>query len=285
MVKTADYLFRFTGKAKYADYIERALYNGFLAQQNQHTGMPTYFLPLSSGSRKKWGTKRNDFWCCHGTMVQAQTVYSGLIYYTDEDKLIVSQYIPSEAKLSVSGHNVKINQTTNMKSYNSQVLFDEHGSGEKSRWSLKFDINSDGSEFTVKLRLPEWCVGEPVVKLNGEKTDHIIDNGYITIRKKWENDTVDLLFKNEVRMEKLPNSELCAMVDGPIVLAGLTDADCGIKGENPSEFLSPRCEHTYGTYIWKQNCYVTKNQPKNFALRPLYDITDELYTVYFTNLR
>lgn len=86
-------------------------------------------------------------------------------------------------------------------------------------------------------------------------------------------------------MEKLPNSELCAIVDGPIVLAGLTDADCGIKGENPSEFLSPRCEHTYGTYIWKQNCYVTKNQPKNFALRPLYDITDELYTVYFTNLR
>lgn len=285
MVKTADHLFRFTGKSKYADYIERALYNGFLAQQNQHTGMPAYFLPLSSGSKKKWGTKRNDFWCCHGTMVQAQTVYSGLIYYTDEDKLIVSQYIPSEAELSVSGHNVKINQTTNMKSYNSQVLFDEHGSGEKSRWSLKFDINSDGSEFTVKLRLPEWCVGEPVVQLNGEKADHIIDNGYITIRKKWENDTIDLLFKNEVRMEKLPNSELCAIVDGPIVLAGLTDADCGIKGENPSEFLSPRCEHTYGTYIWKQNCYVTKNQPKNFALRPLYDITDELYTVYFTNLR
>lgn len=46
MVRTASYLYKFTGEAQYADYIERCLYNGFLAQQNPHTGMPTYFLPL-----------------------------------------------------------------------------------------------------------------------------------------------------------------------------------------------------------------------------------------------
>ena len=54
MVRAAEYLFRRTGKKEYADYIERAIYNGFLAQQNKETGMPTYFLPLLPGSKKKW---------------------------------------------------------------------------------------------------------------------------------------------------------------------------------------------------------------------------------------
>lgn len=40
MVRTASYLLKYTGEAQYADYIERALYNGFLAQQNAQTGMP-----------------------------------------------------------------------------------------------------------------------------------------------------------------------------------------------------------------------------------------------------
>ena len=83
MVRTASYLFRFTGESKYGDYIERCLYNGFLAQQNAVTGMPAYFLPLRAGGHKKWGTRRHDFWCCHGTMVQAQCLYPELIYYED----------------------------------------------------------------------------------------------------------------------------------------------------------------------------------------------------------
>lgn len=57
MVRLADYLLRFTGDKKYGDYIEKNLYNGFLAQQNKFTGMPAYFLPLKAGSRKKWGAK------------------------------------------------------------------------------------------------------------------------------------------------------------------------------------------------------------------------------------
>ena len=40
MVRTASYLLKYTGEAQYADYIERALYNGFLAQQNAQTGKP-----------------------------------------------------------------------------------------------------------------------------------------------------------------------------------------------------------------------------------------------------
>ena len=87
--------------AKYLDYIEQNLYNGFLAQQNRFTGMPTYFLPMKSGGVKTWGSPKNDFWCCHGTMVQAQTIYQNLCYYQKdgENRIYVAQYIPSEGEI------------------------------------------------------------------------------------------------------------------------------------------------------------------------------------------
>ncbi|MBO4591288.1 MAG: glycoside hydrolase family 127 protein, partial [Eubacterium sp.] len=80
MVRVAQYLFKWTGDSKYSDYIERCIYNGYLAQQNKDTGMPTYFLPMTTGSKKKWATKRNDFWCCQGTMIQAETRFPEMIY-------------------------------------------------------------------------------------------------------------------------------------------------------------------------------------------------------------
>jgi len=289
MVRTAQYLFTWTGDTTYADYIERCLYNGFLAQQNQWTGMPTYFLPLKSGSRKKWGSKTRDFWCCHGTMVQAQTLYPDLIYFSDEEKnrLFVSQYIPSQLTFCQEDVDIKVSQTTDMKSYNSQVFFDEHSGGDMSRWSLKFSVEtSKPKAFTLSLRVPCWVTDAPIVVINGKQLKDIsIENDWLNITKEWSGDILQILFPSKLVMEKLPDMpELAALVDGPIVLAGLTDSDCGLVGDfdSPEEFLYQQIEHTYGTFPWKQNCYVTKNQPKNINFKPLYEISDEEYTVYFT---
>jgi len=289
MARTAQYLFKWTGDARYADYIEKCLYNGFLAQQNPATGMPTYFLPLKAGSRKKWGSKTHDFWCCHGTMVQAQTLYPDLIYFcdTESNTIAVSQYIPSRLTYRHGNEDICIEQTTDMKSYNSQVFFDEHSGGDMSRWSLKFSItSSEPKEFTLSLRIPGWVSTAPAIMLNGQVQEHTsIKNGWLNIKKEWSNDVLQILFPSSIVMEALPDMpELAAAVDGPIVLAGLTDCDCGLSGsfENPDTFMYPQIEHTYGTYPWKQNCYVTRNQPKNIVFKPLYEIADETYTVYFT---
>ena len=286
MVRTAEYLYRWTGDTRYADYIERAVYNGFLAQQNKHTGMPTYFLPLRAGAEKKWGTKRNDFWCCHGTMVQSPTLYPGIIYYTDKDSISVAQYIPSDAAVCMNGKKVKISQTTDMLSYNNQVFFDEHSGGEKSRWSVRFEVGCEESaEFTLKLRVPCWCAGTPKLIIDSQAAAPQISDGYILLSRVWTGITViNLVFESKVVLEPLDDqSDLCALVDGPIVLAGLTDKDSGIRYDGDIEnALYQRTEHTYATYVWKQNCYVTKGQRENFELMPLYDVTDEKYTVYFT---
>lgn len=284
MVRTASYLLKYTGEAQYADYIERALYNGFLAQQNAQTGMPAYFLPLGAGSRKKWGTKTRDFWCCHGTMVQAQTLYPELVWFTDGDKITAAQYIPSEFTAEMNGANVTVSQTTGMKYYNDQAFFDEKDDGQMSRWLLKFSVKCDKPvRFTLSLRVPEWAKGV-VLEVNGKNTAAPVKDGWLDITADWQNDSVQVFFPSELRAETLPDMpELMAVVDGPIVLAGITGSDCGITGADKlNEQFMPQMEHTYGTFPWRQNSWRTRNQPQSVMFRPLYEVTDEEYTVYFT---
>lgn len=284
MVRTASYLLKYTGEAQYADYIERALYNGFLAQQNAQTGMPAYFLPLGAGSRKKWGTKTRDFWCCHGTMVQAQTLYPELVWFTDGDKITAAQYIPSEFTAEMNGANVTVSQTTGMKYYNDQAFFDEKDDGQMSRWLLKFSVKCDkNARFTLSLRVPEWAKGVEL-EVNGKNTAAPVKDGWLDITADWQNDSVQVFFPSELRAETLPDMpELMAVVDGPIVLAGITGSDCGITGADKlNEQFMPQMEHTYGTFPWRQNSWRTRNQPQSVMFRPLYEVTDEEYTVYFT---
>lgn len=284
MVRTASYLLKYTGEAQYADYIERALYNGFLAQQNAQTGMPAYFLPLGAGSRKKWGTRTRDFWCCHGTMVQAQTLYPELVWFTDGDKITAAQYIPSEFTAEMNGANVTVSQTTGMKYYNDQAFFDEKDDGQMSRWLLKFSVKCDKpARFTLSLRVPEWAKGVEL-EVNGKNTAAPVKDGWLDITADWQNDSVQVFFPSELRAETLPDMpELMSVVDGPIVLAGITGSDCGITGADKlNEQFMPQMEHTYGTFPWRQNSWRTRNQPQSVMFRPLYEVTDEEYTVYFT---
>lgn len=282
MVRLADYLLRFTGDKSYADYIEKNLYNGFLAQQNKYTGMPAYFLPLKAGSRKKWGSKIRDFWCCHGTTVQAHTIYPSLCWYEDEGRVLIEQYINSRYDRS---DNVSITQNIDMKYYNGGALFDEYDGSRMSRWYLTVNVCAKKPErFTLSLRIPEWVSGEPVVLVNGN-AEGTVENGYFNIDRLWENDTVNMYFPAALTISVLPDiPNAAAFLEGPIVLAGLCGSDCGIQMKNgaPESALVNITEHTYGTFPWQQSVYRTIGQPVNFDLIPLYDITNEEYTVYFT---
>lgn len=289
MVRLADYLYRFTGDTVYADYIERNLYNGFLAQQNKETGMPTYFLPMRAGSRKKWGSRTRDFWCCHGTMVQSQTIYPSLCYYLDDaaNRLVVSQYIPSAARFEKDGDTVEITQHVDMKYYNAQAFFDEKDDSQMSRWLLKFNIQAN-SRFTLALRMPCWLKESPTVTVNGETRQALsINNGYLELDRTWGNDELTIYLPPALQFAPLPDMpQIAAVMEGPIVLAGLCDADRGLymdaSAVDAENVLSPRYEHTYSVFPWQQSLYRTINQPENVTFIPLYDVTDEQYTIYFT---
>lgn len=283
MVRLAQYLYKFTGKAEYADYIELNLYNGFLAQQNKNTGTPDYFLSLITGSKKEWGSKTRDFWCCHGTMVQAQSMYTKLCYALSEDEntVFVNQYIPSK----LNSNDIKINQYIDMKFYDTQSFFEQTAKTNTSRWQIKFEVNSNNKDIQIAFRIPQWCNNEPLILLNGGKIKLNIKDNYVLISRKWNNDCVEIIFNPSVRAVPLPGDEtLVAFMEGPIVLAGLTDEDCGIKfsENNMTDSFKQLSEHIYSSFSWKQSNYVTKNQVKNISFKPLYEIQDETYTVYFT---
>ena len=112
-----------------------------------------------------------------------------------------------------------------------------------------------------------------------------VRDGYIVLNRVWSEDELDVFFPSEVRFEPLEGApEMIALVDGPIVLAGLTDRDCGLTGalSRPESILLPETPHTYDVFVWLQNTYRTRRQPENFRFVPLYEVTDETYTVYFT---
>lgn len=287
MVRLAEYLFRFTGETVYADYIEKNLYNGFLTQHNKETGTPAYFLPMQAGGKKKWGSKRHDFWCCHGTTVQAHTIYPTLCYYHDGDeRLVVGQYIPSEYCWKRQGSTVCISQSVDMKYYNAEAFFDENDDSQMSRWLMKLTIKADApTAFTLALRVPGWAAGAPEVTLNGEKVEVQVENGYIHLNRRWTEDSIHIYFPAALTLSTLPDMpEVSAVMEGPVVLAGLCDCDCGLhmEGDDPATALRPAIEHTYSTFPWQQSTYRTVGQPKNFTFVPLHDVTDECYTLYFT---
>ena len=167
-----------------------------------------------------------------------------------------------------------------------QSLFEEHSVSEKSRWKMSFKVEA-GNGFTLALRIPGWISAKPVITVNGKEIDIEelkTENGYAFIDKVKANDEIYIFLPSEVKAQRLPDmNEMAAFVDGPIVLAGLTEEVDTIRGDfdKPEEFMYKNTEHVYDVFVWLQNNYRTKHQPKNINMIPLYEVNDEAYTIYF----
>jgi DUF1680 family protein len=286
MMRLADYLFRWTGDVAYADYIERNLYNGILAQQHPRTGMVTYFLPLHAGARKTWGSPTQDFWCCHGTLVQAHTVHNAYVYYEDEHGLTVSQYIPTDGEWTHDGVTVHIAQRFDSETTDIQDNRQAHDGPphRPNRWVIDLAVTcARPVEFTLRLRLPWWLAGQAQIGVNG--TPEPVPGGpssFHSIRRVWHTDTVRLVFPKALTTSPIPDApDMVAFMDGPVVLAGLSDVERVLYGDvaHPDSLLTPDDEGGRAQ-AWKPG-YRTRGLDRGFRFVPLYEVTDEAYTVYF----
>jgi DUF1680 family protein len=283
MIRLADYLFRWTGDAQYADYIERNIYNGILAQQNRQTGMVAYFLPLGNGSRKLWGTPTNDFWCCHGSLVQAQSRHDRYIYYTDKAGLVIAQYIPSEVTWEQNGASIRVTQRMAREADDHRVHLEPDPPDRPNRWLVDIEVNSDKpAEFALKLRMPWWLKGKPVLSVNGKEENIAASQaGFVSLRRTWNHDRVRLSLPKGLSISPLPDRpDTVAFLDGPVVLAGLTSEDKSLAGnvKSPESILAPDNEREWSVWL---GGYRTVNQSQNLRFVPLNTITDETYTIYF----
>jgi DUF1680 family protein len=280
MIRVAQYLLRWTGDSRYADYIERALYNGILAQQNRYTGMVSYFLPLQPGAKKDWGTETHDFWCCHGTMVQAQAMYEELIYYTAPDGVAVSQFIPSQATLEIPGGKVRITQTFDTAGARSDFT----NQADITHTTIELNLAPDQErEWTLRVRQPAWATAPGTITVNGTPVSASVSrNGFLEIRRTWTAAQVKVTFSKQVTREPLPgDKQRFALLDGPIVLAALANKEPELS--QSSEVL-PQYEHQYlDGREWKLGHYLVHARDGTVAVKPLYEIADESYCVYFAS--
>jgi len=299
MMRLCEYLLRWTGEAEYADYYERNLYNGIFAQgywqgqnrnmlcepQNPPTGLITYFLPLAAGSQKKWGSELEHFWCCHCTLLQANAIFNKGIYYQFAGGVAVCQYLPSEVKLNVNETVVTISQHFDSQSgenirvlpVNRQVL------SRPGDVRITFKVQADQPvEFTLKFRRPWWLKSELKCLVNGQEAAWSDDgSGFASIHRMWQDDEVQVILAHGLTCWPLPDRpNTVAFMDGPIVLAGLVGEDRMLYGDigDPSTMLIPDDEREWQT--WK-NGWRTVDQPVGWRFKPLYEIGNETYTVYF----
>jgi len=287
MMRLADWLTRWTGEVEYADYIERNLYNGVLAQQHPRTGMIAYFLPLEPGARKVYGSPTHDFWCCHGTMVQAHTLHNAYTYYEDDAGMAVCQYVPSEARFARGGAEVRIRQNLDSVGLRDETRRTYDAADAQwhrpNAWRVVIEVASDKPvELALALRVPWWTSGQPTVTVNGALVQvDVKAPGFVRLTRKWRNDRMILELPRALHSSPLPDRpDTVAVMDGPIVLAGLCAEEQMLRGNpaDPSTFLVPDNEREWWRWL---GGYRTVEQGRGIRFVPLFEVTDEPYSVYF----
>lgn len=307
MMRLADFLFRHTGDTVYADYWERNLYNGIMAQAyykydrgghgenagNPEFGLLAYFLPLKGGGIKSWASKTQDFFCCHGTLVQANAGHVGGIYYHDEENIYLCQYFNSDMKCLINGTEIKLSQRINNLAGDHHMVGSMTGSqiiGETaSKYAvhpdvLRVDIKISCSEetaFTLKIRKPWWHKGKAVLYVNNEERQPCVQENYLIIPGVWMNDEITFEFRKEIQVFPLSDRpDTVSFLYGPVVLAGL----CGNKTlkvadtSHPEQVLIHDNEREWTS--WKET-FRTVGQDEDLEFIPLYKVGYEPYSVYF----
>lgn len=307
MMRVADFLFRHTKDAVYMDYWERNLYNGIMAQgywKGSFThgrkslypteGLLTYFLPLRAGGQKAWSSRTQDFFCCHGSLVQANAAHNKGMYYEDENGLYVCQYFDAEYEGTIAGTNVSLRQKINPLNGSEHLASDSPGRQKITDVTarqlfhpekLVFDLDiktQKETEFSLYIRLPWWLQDAPVILVNGEKIEvPAAKSCFVQIRRAWSQDQIHVELPKGIYVDYLPGREdMAAYMDGPVTLAGLCSEErtLYVEEQKPEEALVNDNEREWG--YW-QNTYKTVGQDRGIRFIPLWQVGYEEYQVYF----
>jgi uncharacterized protein len=171
-----------TGDAKYADVIERALYNGINSGMSLDGTLYCYRNPLSfdpAGGdriRNPW----YDTTCCPPNLERIFASLPGYLYSTSKDGLYLHLYENSQLDWHLEdGTGLKVEQKTN---------YPWDGAVEISVTPAK------STEFTFYLRIPEWC-NSAQVAVNGKSMSGVTPGQYLAVRRRWSpRDAIHLKF-------------------------------------------------------------------------------------------
>ncbi len=208
MLKLADYLYRWTGDKKYADYFELTYTNHILASMAPDSGLKTYHTNTAFGYYKIYHTIDQSFWCCASTGMESFAKLNYGIYYAGENAIRVNMFYPSTYRYS---ENFALTQSGNFY-YDGKTTLTVSGNAAT----------------TVSLRLPDWADAEKVtLKLNGNALNLAPVDGYYDITREFtDGDVIEYEIAFDYALDILKGSEKTyALKYGPLVLV----ADLGTE--------------------------------------------------------
>ena len=211
---------QFTADAKYADVLERSLYNGALAGISLEGDRFFYVNPLES-----LGDHHRQAWygcaCCPSQICRFLPSIGNYIYGVAEDGVLVNLYIGSTANVKVGRKELTLKQET------------------EYPWKGTVSLTV-GTETPVKtkfqLRIPAWCRAWSVA-INGEKMPTPVEKGYAILERKWsDGDRITLELEMPVQLvaadpRTKEDEGMRAVQRGPLVY-------CLEETDNPAEFDS-----------------------------------------------
>jgi DUF1680 family protein len=285
MLRLTRHLFGWEPLARYADYSERALFNGILGTMNPKDGMTMYFVPLASGYWKMFSTPRHSFWCCTGTGVESFSKLADSIYFHGDAGLYVNQFIASELEWPEKGLQVR-----------QETRFPEE-QGTALRIEAKKPVALE-----LSIRVPWWATRGIALKVNGLPLEGVPAAGsYVKIDRTWKSgDKIEVSMPMSLHSEAMPDDPtLQVFLYGPLVLAGelgaegLTEAmqyggadgSNTLKGdpigapefrssaEDPAAWIRP--------VAGRELAFRTSGQERDVTLMPLDQLFGQRYGVYW----
>src|SRR5215213_4797638 len=204
-----------TGEARYADLIERTLYNGFLSGLSLDGQRYIYANPLQVREGHLSGGTDQDYarkpWfkcaCCPPNVMRTLASLEHYVLISSADEVRLHQYISGRYSGSVGEGETTLEVETDYP-WNGRVRV-VVVSVPKGRWSLV-------------LRVPHWA-DYPSVRVNGEQLPGAVVDGWLPIERDWKpNDEVVLDLPLEPRFTRADprvdaDRGLVALERGPLV--------------------------------------------------------------------
>jgi DUF1680 family protein len=219
---------KFTGEAKYGDWIEKLVYNGIgAALPMGANGQTFYYSDYRLGGGRKIFHQDGNWPCCSGTLPQAMADYHNIIYFKDPTSLYVNLFAPSEVIWNHDGHEVKIEQETAFPEADTTNL--------TIRTSAKVAFN-------LKFRVPRWSRGV-TVRINGEEQNIDCRTGsWAVIQRTWSSgDKVIIQLPMHLALAPIdkqhPNR--VAVTYGPVVLVRNQEPILAPTGNAVSGWIVP----------------------------------------------
>jgi DUF1680 family protein len=277
MLKLSKALFLNTGDLKYLDFYEKTMFNHILSSQHPEKGGFVYFTPIRPNHYRVYSQPETSMWCCVGTGLENHAKYGELIYTHQENQLSINLLVASV----VQWNGLILSQSTHFP-YENRAVF-----------SVEAKENVKGA---FRFRVPSW-MKSPQLLVNGKKHKASMEEGYLTIARKWKNnDEIIFTFDASVTQESLPShSQWTAFKYGPIVLAqetskenltGLFADDSRMGHETRGKMYPLYSGHVFVSEDQKIADKIIKGDGLTFSidsltLKPFFAIHESRYQMYF----